>query len=90
MSKAKINERVIRMKNLMKKLRECSKKKVLRLIPKGQIDFKDGVFINRLTQEPIDLQFKNKYKDESDDELCDDNIKFDDFLDESGSFNEGR
>ena len=86
MSKGKLNERITKMKNEMKKLRECSKKKVLRLIQKGEIDFKDGVFINKFTQEPIELQVKTKYKDESEDELDEDDIKYEDFLDKSGSF----
>ena len=82
------------MKNALKLLRECSKKKVLRLVRKGEIDFKDNVFINKITGEPVTLQLKKKYRDDDDsededeDEKEDDDIKYEDFLDKSGSLNE--
>ena len=68
------------MKNEMKKLRVCSKKKVLRLVQTGEIGFVNGKFMDQFGK-PLDLQYKTKYRDD-----LDDDIGFDDFLDKSGSF----
>ena len=76
------------MKNEMKKLRECSKKKVLRLVQKGEIDFVNNVFINKLTGEPVEIQLKTKFRDDSEDEYGEGDIKYEDFLDKSGSLHE--
>ena len=91
MSKSKRNEMIIKMKNEMKKLRVCSKTKILRLVKTGEIDFKDGIFRNKITLEPIgDLQYKTKFRDDLDDidqQLEDEGLTFEDCFDESASFN---
>ena len=65
------------MKNEMKKLRVCSKKKVLRLVQRGEIDFVNNIFINKVTGEPVKVQLKTKYRDDSEDEFDD---EYDDCL----------
>ena len=71
------------MKNEMSKLRECSRKKVLRMIHKGDIAFVDGKFHYLVSGKPMELKYKNKFREDIDEE---DDVDFDDFMDKSGSF----
>ena len=84
MSKAKQNEMIIKMKNEMKKLRLCSKKKILRLVQAGDIDYKEGIFYLKSTGKPVEnIQYKNKYKDDEDED-DDDDEEFDEIFNETG------
>ena len=67
MSKARLNETIIKMKNELKKMRMCSKKRVLRLIKTGVVGYKDGVFLDKESKEPLKgIQYKKKYLEDED------------------------
>jgi hypothetical protein len=51
------------MDNYLKTLRECSRRKIMRLMGDELIDFKDGVFTYKENQLPVEgLQVKKKYR----------------------------
>lgn len=51
------------MENLLKTFRECSRRKIMRLIHENQVDFKDGAFIYKDSRKPVEgLQVKKKYR----------------------------
>lgn len=74
------------MKNELKRLKERSKKTVLRLLHRGEIEFKEGKFVLKETGLPIEnLKYKTKFADD-DDDFSDDDLESDAFSDKSGSF----
>lgn len=60
-----MNHYIIVMKNELKRLKERSKKTVLRLIQREEVDFKNGKFVWKETGKPLDaLKYKNKFDDD--------------------------
>lgn len=69
MSKERLNHYITIMKNELKRLKERSKKTVLRLIQREEVDFKNGKFVWKETGEPLDaLKYKNNFDDDDSEE----------------------
>lgn len=86
----KNNEFLMKMNNVIKKFRECSRRKLYRLMDSELVQFKDGKFIYRETGlEVEDLQLQKKYREDLDDDdlFDDDNCDIlEKISDESGSY----
>lgn len=80
------NDKFIKMQNLMKKYRECTKRKIQRLLEQNKVDFNGETFIYKETQlEVSNIQFKKMYKEEEGDDEESEGEEFD-LSDESGSY----
>ncbi len=81
----KENKQIFQIKVFLKKYRECSKRKIYRLIDKDLVYFKESKFYFRETEkEVVDLQLKKKYRTDTGAGLFDE----DDFTDDSASYKE--
>ena len=81
--KRETQEKVKAMEKVLDTFKERSKKTIMRLIKDNQIDFVNNVFVYQETGKPVEnIQIKNKFKDDDDD------LDFDDFSDDSGSYKE--
>lgn len=75
------------MNNYLKKLRECSKRKIERLLDDNTIVFKNNIFSYKKSGEPVEnIQFKKNYREDEDIDDIDDEDELN-FDDDSASFN---
>ncbi len=63
MEKIETHQKQQDMENVLKTFRECSRRKIMRMIQEDTVDFKNGIFIHKGNGAPVEgLQVKKKYK----------------------------